>query len=67
MSYRLDEGESIYEQLGEDKIRQISENFYTRVYAEDVENKRSPFYATFGRFFEDKPKGIHVFGLNERF
>lgn len=57
MGYALDEGVSIYEQIGGDKIKQIAQNFYNRVYSEDVENKESQFYETFGKFFEDRSKG----------
>ena len=59
--YKVDQlSPSMYEQLGDDKFRQISTNFYGRVYSEDVENKNSEFYDTFGRFFEGRPKGLPI-------
>ena len=47
----------MYAQLGQDKIKEISTNFYNRVYAEDVEDVNSPHHSYFGKFFVRTSKG----------
>jgi hypothetical protein len=57
MAYALDAAvPSMYEQLGESLLQELSTRFYTKVYGTDV-NPESDFYESFGRFFENSSKG----------
>ena len=46
-----------YEQVGLDKIKELSTTFYTYVYSEDVENTNSEHHSYFGKYFVNAKKG----------